>query len=76
MLLETWLRDLTSDVLHHLYAHHYMAHHLSATMSCIPAARNHRGILVFIQDRWYATSAQQQRCNFGEYIKLDIHGTF
>ena len=76
MFVETWLRDFPGDVLRHLHAHHYMAHHLSATMSCVPAMHDHHSILVLLEDRWHASSIQQQCRDFGKYVKLDLQVAF
>ena len=76
VLVETWMCDLPGDLIRHLYAHRYTAHHLPATMSCVPAARDRRGILILIRDCWYVHGVERRRCDFREYIQLHIHGLF
>ena len=73
-LVETWLPALPGDVQTLLRTFHYQFLSLPATLSCVPGARDKRGIMVFVKDHWHLSSVGARRCDFGELLGFTIAG--
>ena len=74
VLVETWVTAVPSEIVPLLRSYRYHAHLLPASLSCLPARRDKRGIMVLVRQSLPTHSITTRRCEYGEYVSLTLSG--